>query len=360
VLRNNLQDLSEFIKTVSTLKSGLDVSNNPSYKFKPGQFIEKSLSFSTIPTTKTFKNVDLNSSIDLKESLGQARGLGSGAIPGFASTKLFLTSLQELNALIQTFPISLSKDFLSSNLNFLNLSGKNSDIKNKLPAVWKKPKEKSDIATSRFDVGFFTGNQDETVDYKGVDFDSTGEARFSSLWPDLDFPLPESNDKDFVKISFIFYMCFKDLIQKICDQHNLKFENCEDMQIVKYEKDNYYKEHHDSFPFYDPDFLSQGGHRVLTTLIYLNDDFEGGETWFPNLSMNVSPKRNSAVVFRPLDKSNKKCHPKALHGGNPVESGTKYICNIWIRDEPYKYDIDPWSYDYLFNSTVLHIYRCFR
>jgi prolyl 4-hydroxylase len=152
----------------------------------------------------------------------------------------------------------------------------------------------------------------------------------------------------------------KDLIQKICDQHNLKFENCEDMQIVKYEKDNYYKEHHDSFPFYDPDFLSQGGHRVLTTLIYLNDDFEGGETWFPNLSMNISPKRNNAVVFCPLDKTNKRCHPKALHGGNPVKSGTKYICNIWIRDEPYKYDIDPWSYDYLFNSTLLHIYKCFK
>jgi hypothetical protein len=31
----------------------------------------------------------------------------------------------------------------------------------------------------------------------------------------------------------------KDLIQSICNEHNLKFENCEDMQIVKYEKDNF-------------------------------------------------------------------------------------------------------------------------
>ena len=129
------------------------------------------------------------------------------------------------------------------------------------------------------------------------------------------------------------------------------------MQIVKYEKDNYYKEHHDSFPFYDPDFLSQGGHRVLTTLIYLNDDFNGGETRFPNLNMNVKPMRNSAVVFRPLDSENKKCHPKALHAGMPVKSGIKYICNIWIRESPYQYNINPWDYDYLFNRTLLYIYR---
>jgi prolyl 4-hydroxylase len=149
----------------------------------------------------------------------------------------------------------------------------------------------------------------------------------------------------------------KELIQSICDKHNLSFENCEDMQIVKYEKDNYYKEHHDSFPFYEPDFISQGGHRVLTTLIYLNTDFEGGETCFPNLNLTIKPLRNSAVIFHPLDKSNKKCHPKALHRGNSIKSGIKYICNIWIRETPYKYNINPWNYDFLFNSIVLYFYR---
>ena len=151
----------------------------------------------------------------------------------------------------------------------------------------------------------------------------------------------------------------KDLVKKICEIHNLEFENCEDMQIVKYEKDNYYKEHHDSFPFNDPDFLSQGGHRVLTTLIYLNSDFDGGETKFPNLNMSIKPTRNSAVVFHPLDKSNKRCHPKALHAGMPVKYGTKYVCNLWIRESPYQYEIDQWSYDYLFNKTLLYIYRNF-
>jgi len=144
-----------------------------------------------------------------------------------------------------------------------------------------------------------------------------------------------------------------DIYKKICSNYNINIENVEDMQVVKYEKGNYYKHHHDSFPFYEPDFLSQGGHRVLTVLIYLNDDFEGGETDFKELNQSFKPVKNSAIVFHPLDKDNKKCHPKALHAGMPVKSGTKYICNIWIREETYRYDIDTWSYDYLFNSTVL-------
>jgi len=149
----------------------------------------------------------------------------------------------------------------------------------------------------------------------------------------------------------------RDIYQKICSKYNLNFENAEDLQVVKYEANNFYKAHHDSFPFYEPDFLSQGGHRVLTILIYLNDDFHGGETRFPNLDKTIKPVRNSAIVFHPLDKENKKCHPKALHAGMPVKYGTKYICNIWIRESPYKYDIDTRGYEYLFNSTLLYLYR---
>jgi len=152
----------------------------------------------------------------------------------------------------------------------------------------------------------------------------------------------------------------KEIYEKICNKYNLNIENAEDMQVVKYEKDNFYREHHDSFPFYEPDFLSQGGHRILTTLIYLNDDFQGGETRFVTLDKNIKPIRNSAIIFHPLEKTNKRCHPKALHAGMPIKSGVKYVCNIWFRETPYKYEINTRSYEYLFNSCLLFIYRsCF-
>ena len=40
-------------------------------------------------------------------------------------------------------------------------------------------------------------------------------------------------------------------------------------------------------------------------------------------------------MFRPLEEDSNKCHPLALHKGTPVESGVKYVCNIWIREGKY-------------------------
>jgi prolyl 4-hydroxylase len=146
----------------------------------------------------------------------------------------------------------------------------------------------------------------------------------------------------------------KEIIINLCNKYNYPFENAEDLQVVKYDKDNFYKEHHDSYPYYQPDFLMQGGHRVLTALIYLNNEFEEGETKFVNLNKKIKPDKNSAIIFHPLDLENKKCHPKALHAGLPIKTGTKYIANIWIREEPFIYDIDFLSYDYFFNSIIVY------
>lgn len=51
-----------------------------------------------------------------------------------------------------------------------------------------------------------------------------------------------------------------------------------------------------------------------TFLIYLNDDFEGGETEFENL-FTVAPKKGSALVFY---------HP-LRHEGKTLTSGLKYV-----------------------------------
>jgi prolyl 4-hydroxylase len=148
----------------------------------------------------------------------------------------------------------------------------------------------------------------------------------------------------------------KDLIEKICETNNLPFENAEDLQVVKYEKGNYYRAHHDSYPDNDPYFFASGGHRVLTALIYLNDDFEGGETDFPNLELRVKPVKNRAVIFHPLDAKNKKCHPYALHAGMDVTSGTKYVCNLWIRENKFVTDARPVNTDFVINF-ILNTYK---
>lgn len=148
------------------------------------------------------------------------------------------------------------------------------------------------------------------------------------------------------------------IIERVSRDYGHPFENIEDLQVVKYNAGDYYNQHHDSFPYYLPDFLYQGGQRVLTILIYLNDDFEGGSTRFINLDKDIKPKRNSAVVFHPLDNENKRCHRLALHSGLPVTSGKKYIANIWIRENGFKPNYDR-GLQYYYDSIIVYLYSTY-
>jgi prolyl 4-hydroxylase len=126
------------------------------------------------------------------------------------------------------------------------------------------------------------------------------------------------------------------MMQRICDQFGVPVENAESLQIVKYKPGTYYREHHDSCCD-DNDtcknFAGTAGQRIRTILLYLNDNFTGGETGFPTLDKKLKAPPRGALVFHPMSKDNPgACHPKALHAGLPVESGEKYICNIWVRE----------------------------
>jgi prolyl 4-hydroxylase len=129
-----------------------------------------------------------------------------------------------------------------------------------------------------------------------------------------------------------------EIVQRVCDRYNYPIENAEPMQVVQYESKGFYKEHHDACCDNDPkctEFVQNGGQRILTCLIYLNDDFTGGSTDFPELGVSIKPPKYSAIVFRPLENDGNRCHPLALHKGTEVTSGIKYICNIWIRQGEY-------------------------
>jgi prolyl 4-hydroxylase len=116
-------------------------------------------------------------------------------------------------------------------------------------------------------------------------------------------------------------------------------DECEDLQVVKYEPNTYYREHHDSCCDGSQgciDFEKDGGQRVATLLVYLNSDFTDGETHFPNLDLKLKAEPGSAILFRPLGSEEAKCHPKALHAGLPISSGVKYVCNAWVRENKFR------------------------
>jgi prolyl 4-hydroxylase len=106
--------------------------------------------------------------------------------------------------------------------------------------------------------------------------------------------------------------------------------NQEELQVVKYEPGSFFKLHYDPSEN-NPDIST----REYTFLIYLNDDFEGGETHFPEINVSVKPEKGMAILFRSLD-DNGSIIPESLHAGTPVISGVKYVCNKWVHNKQYR------------------------
>lgn len=129
-----------------------------------------------------------------------------------------------------------------------------------------------------------------------------------------------------------FINTISDRIKSLTNSHN---KYIEDMQVVNYQPGGFFVPHYDACePREDNkshcDRMNVGGPRYLTVLIYLNDDFEGGETIFPNINKSVKPEKGKAVIFENVDE-NGVIIEQAKHGGQPVTKGQKWIANKWIH-----------------------------
>lgn len=96
---------------------------------------------------------------------------------------------------------------------------------------------------------------------------------------------------------------------------NSEIFNQEGFQLLKYEPGGFYKAHHDSFP---------ATKRAVSVLIYLNDDYEGGEIEFVNFDLKIKPKAGTLILF-PSNYPYK-------HIAHPVTSGTKYVVVTWLHE----------------------------
>lgn len=107
----------------------------------------------------------------------------------------------------------------------------------------------------------------------------------------------------------------------------------EDVQIVQYKPGGFFKPHYDACVG-SRDFCQRMDHphgpRYITVLIYLNENLTGGETVFPKINQKVTPKTGRVVVFYNVDR-NQHIITEAMHGGEPVLTGEKWIANQWIR-----------------------------
>ena len=109
----------------------------------------------------------------------------------------------------------------------------------------------------------------------------------------------------------------------------------ERIHIVKYEVGGLYHEHCDFFDNYEREWVNEGGQRIKSVLIYLNDDFEGGETVFIDMCKIIKPERNKMVIWDNVLEDGSP-DEESTHAGQPVTSGSKLICIVWIRERKYE------------------------
>ena len=123
------------------------------------------------------------------------------------------------------------------------------------------------------------------------------------------------------------------LDQKISNLMELDPFLGETMQAQKYNPGQYFKEHWD---FFDPltkefnIYCDWMGQRTWTTMVYLNDVEEGGETYFKHLKLNVKPKRGLLLAWNNLYK-NGIPNFKTMHEAMPPTKGDKYVITKWWR-----------------------------
>lgn len=123
---------------------------------------------------------------------------------------------------------------------------------------------------------------------------------------------------------------------RIANTIGLPSTHFEPTYLLHYAPGQQFAPHHDYLDTSQPGLaaeLSQRGQRVATFLIYLNDDYDGGETDFPTLKLRHKGKTGDAFVFANVDPALNP-DPRTLHAGLPPTRGEKWLLSQWVRNRP--------------------------
>ncbi|VTU33467.1 2OG-Fe(II) oxygenase [Variovorax sp. RA8] len=110
----------------------------------------------------------------------------------------------------------------------------------------------------------------------------------------------------------------------------------EGLQVLRYSPGAQYRPHYDYFDPGEPGtptILRRGGQRVATLVMYLQEPGLGGATTFPDVGLEVAPKRGTGVFFS-YERPDPATH--TLHGGAPVLAGEKWVATKWLREREFR------------------------
>lgn len=130
-----------------------------------------------------------------------------------------------------------------------------------------------------------------------------------------------------------------DLVQivlqaRIAEAVGVPFRNFESPFVLHYAPGQAFDEHYDfvdpSTPNYEQE-VARNGQRIVTFLIYLNDDYEDGSTSFSRLKLSHKGRAGDGFAFvNALPDGS--ADVRTLHAGRPPSAGEKWVFSQFIRD----------------------------
>jgi len=107
----------------------------------------------------------------------------------------------------------------------------------------------------------------------------------------------------------------------------------ESLDFLCYEQGHFINAHHDFL--YDPrkfNYYKKGGTRQSMAFIFLNDDFEGGETYFNHLDVTIHPKQGRLAYWQ--QDYDIETNWSTIHEGKEVTKGKKYTAIMCLSSLP--------------------------
>lgn len=127
----------------------------------------------------------------------------------------------------------------------------------------------------------------------------------------IDVPYVNKDNNPFTDI---FRQTFDPIEQDYSSIFGISLKSHNPYKILKYEVGGKFESHMDD---------GGGNFRRVSTVYYLNDDYEGGELCFPQFGIELKPKAGDMIVF-----------PSAYvysHSVKPVTSGNRFSIASWIK-----------------------------
>jgi prolyl 4-hydroxylase len=124
---------------------------------------------------------------------------------------------------------------------------------------------------------------------------------------------------------------------RMCANAGVPFRYLEPLSVLHYAIGEEITEHFDFVdPLRTPNYgqeLAENGQRVVTFLVYLNDDYAGGKTEMTELGISHKGRKGEGLFFV-------NAHPngdpdrRTVHAGRPPTQGEKWVVSQFMRSRP--------------------------